>query len=361
MRVFLYEHITGGGTLDEGAAEGPSGCLLGEGTAMVQALVADFSGLPGVEVFALRDARLTGFSLDRCRWLTVRSVAEQRRAFDRLAGLCDATILIAPEISGILLGCCRRAVAAGATLISPGESAVELASDKLALVQRLASDGVPIPRTRAVSCGEALPRDFSYPAVLKPVLGAGSIDVHLIRSSADWSWPADSQHDSRWLLQEFCPGTPISVSFVCRPSGIHPMIPCGQRMTDDGRFRYVGGELPLPPRQAQRAIDLAEKAVACSLPGIVGYAGVDVVLGDSVDGKGDRVIEINPRLTTSYVGLRAAAQTNLAAAMLAAAEDLLPDMRFSLQPLQFDADGTVRQMVAFRSAKGRASAERLWK
>ena len=32
---------------------------------------------------------------------------------------------------------------------------------------------------------------------------------------------------------------------------------------------------------------------------------------------GDRVIEINPRLTTSYVGLRALARFNLAEALLA--------------------------------------------
>ena len=75
----------------------------------------------------------------------------------------------------------------------------------------------------------------------------------------------------------------------------------------------------------------------------MGYVGVDLVLGDNADGNGDRVIEINPRLTTSYVGLRAAAQANLAAAMLAAAEDRRPDMRFSPKSLQFDADGTVRE------------------
>ena len=51
------------------------------------------------------------------------------------------------------------------------------------------------------------------------------------------------------------------------------------------------------------------------MPPTVGYVGVDLVLGREPDGSEDVVIEINPRLTTSYVGLRAAARTNLAEAM----------------------------------------------
>jgi hypothetical protein len=45
---------------------------------------------------------------------------------------------------------------------------------------------------------------------------------------------------------------------------------------------------------------------------------VDLVLGDAADGSRDFAIEINPRLTTSYLGLRALARGSLAAALLRA-------------------------------------------
>ena len=48
MRVFLYEFITGGGCFSCGTP--PAGSLLAEGRAMIQAVVLDFSSLPGVEV-----------------------------------------------------------------------------------------------------------------------------------------------------------------------------------------------------------------------------------------------------------------------------------------------------------------------
>jgi predicted ATP-grasp superfamily ATP-dependent carboligase len=56
------------------------------------------------------------------------------------------------------------------------------------------------------------------------------------------------------------------------------------------------------------------------VPGLSGYFGVDLVLGESADGSQDRVIEINPRLTTSYLGLRRLARFNLAQALLRLAQ-----------------------------------------
>ncbi len=71
-----------------------------------------------------------------------------------------------------------------------------------------------------------------------------------------------------------------------------------------------------------------------------------MVLGDGTDGQEDAVIEVNPRLTTSYVGLRALANENLSEAMLAVASGKPPRLSFSDCPLEFDADGTVRRVRA---------------
>jgi predicted ATP-grasp superfamily ATP-dependent carboligase len=77
----------------------------------------------------------------------------------------------------------------------------------------------------------------------------------------------------------------------------------------------------------------------------VGYVGVDLVLGEADDGKDDVVIEVNPRLTTSYVGLRRLVCGNLAAAMLAAARGQPVALSFAAGRVVFDADGTCRWML----------------
>ncbi len=78
------------------------------------------------------------------------------------------------------------------------------------------------------------------------------------------------------------------------------------------------------------------------MPGLRGYVGVDLVLGDQADGSQDSVIEINPRLTTSYVGLRALAATNLTETMLRLArEEDVPPPVWKDGAVRFRADGTV--------------------
>jgi len=47
-----------------------------------------------------------------------------------------------------------------------------------------------------------------------------------------------------------------------------------------------------------------------------GFVGVDLVLGMAANGSDDVVIEINPRVTTSYVGLRRLCEGNLAGVWL---------------------------------------------
>ena len=139
------------------------------------------------------------------------------------------------------------------------------------------------------------------------------------------------------------PGLPASVAMLCGPAGRIGLAPCKQRISDDGRLRYLGGELPLAAGLAERAKSLAEQALA-ALPATVGYVGVDLVLGREPDGSEDAVIEVNPRLTTSYVGLRAAARTNLAETMWRVGQGEAPAVEFAARPIEFDSSGNVSFM-----------------
>ena len=98
--------------------------------------------------------------------------------------------------------------------------------------------------------------------------------------------------------------------------GLPPTFQC---IASDGSFRYSGGGLPIAPQFAVRAERLGRQALD-GITGLLGYVGVDVILGADADGRDDVAIEINPRLTTSYVGLRAHLDGNLAGLMLELAE-----------------------------------------
>jgi tyramine---L-glutamate ligase len=117
-------------------------------------------------------------------------------------------------------------------------------------------------------------------------------------------------------------------------------VPCTQKISEDGRLKYLGGELPLSAGLAERAVALADRALA-ALPAATGYVGVDLVLGRDPNGNEDYVIEVNPRLTTAYVGLRAAAKMNLAEAMVRIAGGDAAPIEFIDRALEFDAAGNV--------------------
>ena len=74
---------------------------------------------------------------------------------------------------------------------------------------------------------------------------------------------------------------------------------------------YEGGAVPFDHPLKHEAFRVAEKVVE-SFPGLRGYVGVDLVLAEDKP----FVVDVNPRLTTSYVGLSRVAGFNVAEAMI---------------------------------------------
>jgi predicted ATP-grasp superfamily ATP-dependent carboligase len=340
-QIVLYEFTVSGGLWRKDENYSAADSLIREGRAMLTALATDFAAIEGVETLVLRDCRGADWPITRCTVCDVKSAADEQSLLCELSSQAAATILIAPEFDGLLLERCRWVEQRGGKLLSPTSRVVEIASDKQQTGERLALHGIPTPRSIVLQSGDALPLDFHYPAVIKPIDGCGSQDVQLISERLPAATSA-LRFCTAMRLEEFVPGAPASVVVLCGPNELRPLAACHQRLSDDGRFQYLGGSLPLPTQLAKRAQKLAVRAVA-TLPQPRGYIGVDLVLGDDPTGCDDVVIEINPRLTASYIGLRAAARCNLAEAMWAIAEGRPAEVSFSDMHIEFDSDGAVWQ------------------
>lgn len=330
-RVFVYEWVSAGASELGPAADS----LRREGAAMLRALARDFADDPGVRLDTIVAAQspLRGELPGAVH--VARHEAEERDLFARLTAEADWTVVIAPESAGILLDRCRLVEDHGGRLLGPSPVLVALTSDKHATAEHLETAGIAVPDGMCLPAGSVVPRDFPRPAILKPCDGAGSQGVRFLKPGTE-----DVRVEVRSRLEAYVPGVPASVALLCGPSEFTALPPGRQRLCDGGSFAYQGGELPLPAPLARRAAELALRAVR-SLPGALGYLGVDLVLGEQGDGSGDYIIEVNPRLTTSYVGLRALLRENLASAMLAAAEGLEVALSCRAGCVQFDPDGTV--------------------
>jgi predicted ATP-grasp superfamily ATP-dependent carboligase len=335
MHVFLYEWVTGGGLVEQPGRLPPS--MLAEGSAMISALAADFAALPGVRVTAFRDMRLDDLPLDGCEVVEIESASQRRDQFDRLAAAADWTMVVAPEFDCILRDALRRVRSAKGRMLNADDEFVALASNKHLTAEHLRRCGIPTPCGRLLEADALrLPADFGYPAVLKPVDGAGSQHTLLVDGAADepppYPWPR--------RLERYCRGRAASVAALCGPGHIRMLPPCWQRLSEDGRFAYRGGATIAEASVANRADSLAHRALA-AMPPARGFVGVDLVLGDDAAETSDYVIEINPRLTTSYVGLRAAVVENLAQAILDAADGRASPLTRCGEPVEFSAGGAV--------------------
>ena len=224
--------------------------------------------------------------------------------------------------------------------------AVALTADKAALARRFEETGVPTPRSRVVDPREGLPADFrEYPAVLKPIDGAGAVDTYRIAGPSGLSDAARGL--STALLQPLAPGVAMSAVFLVSSQGEARLIATGrQRIAIQGdRFVYEGGALPV---DCPDALPVLRRALE-SVDGLRGFVGVDFIW-DADRGEAN-VLEINPRTTTSCVGLcRLLPPGLLARGWLAAfadaegwddAIDRITRAIADAPPVQFSASGTI--------------------
>jgi predicted ATP-grasp superfamily ATP-dependent carboligase len=288
------------------------------------------------------DRRYKGFSGLGCRAVRVNSADDEAALLRHWSALSDWTLVIAPEFGDLLLRRCQAVEEAAGRLLGPSSEIVAIAADKQQTANQLRDAGVPVAIGIPLEDSDAALLEFQYPAVIKHRFGAGSLDVFLTHDrEAARRIRAEVRGPLR--MERYYPGVAASVAVLTGAGSCVPLPPCRQDLSSDGRFTYLGGACPLAPGLAEQATELALRAVAAisQVEPPRGYLGIDMVLG-ATSGHENVVIEINPRLTTSYVGLRRIAEGNLAAAMLAVAEGRPPQLSWSNRRVEFDADGTVR-------------------
>jgi predicted ATP-grasp superfamily ATP-dependent carboligase len=288
MRILVHEHVSSGGA---DRAMPPS--LLREGRAMRTALVADLEAA-GHQVVTSNP---------------------------------DAVWLIAPETGRIHQQVARRFASKGATMLGSNVAAIRQASDKRALAQLLSRHDISHPETRVLrrdTDAASIAAAVGYPVVVKPAQGAGCIGVAVASTPRGLDVAVAHARAAAGagvlLLQKYVAGIPASVSLLADGARAVPLTLNSQHvLRRRHRLVYTGGRTPLEHPLQSRAFDVAVRT--CELiPGLRGFVGVDLVLTKTEA----VVIEVNPRLTTAYLGVRKALRSNVAAMALAACRGELP-------------------------------------
>ena len=314
--ILVHEYVTGGGW----PTPSPPAGLAGEALAVLRALLADLRAWGRFPVVTTRDRRLHGTPLTADRVVDLDAEVYPTRLVE-LARECGAALVVAPEGGGVLEHLSSLMSDAGVCLLGSSPEAVAVATDKWECYRRFSQAGLPAPRTIRVSpdAASVAAARLGYPVVVKPLDGAGCDGVALARDDdvlkRALRQPALRGAESV-IVQEYAAGAAASVSLLVAGGRSTVLSLNEQRVRAGIPFAYDGGVASWPhPRRAQ-ACELGQRAVAL-VPGLRGYVGVDLVLGEETSW----LIEINPRVTTSYVGLRRVVDLNMAAAIWRACRD----------------------------------------
>ena len=302
MRILVCEFVTGGGMPPD--APIPAS-LTHEGDLMLRTLVDDLLEVPGVDVVVTRDARLAPLA-QRVHSITVTDPREAWALWEELARTVDAVWPIAPETEGALERLSRLVQSAGCRLLNSRADAVTVAASKAATAAALAAAGLPVVPVWPIV--DDPPGDG--PWVVKPDDGAGCVDTWLLRDCGEWARWRREEHTG-FIVQPFVPGAPASLSMLCH-DGQAWLLTVNRQHVDlvGSSFVYRGGVVG--SMTASPELSGLAQGIARAIPGLFGYVGVDFI----ATADGPLVLEVNPRLTTSYVGVRRATGLNVAAAVL---------------------------------------------
>jgi len=293
MKVLLAEYT---------AARDPA--LAPEGKAMLDVLVKSFTAcgyevvLPGPGDFSAEIARL--------------------------APACEMGLVIAPDA---MLAKFSLPLEQHSHTLGCGSMNAAVCANKRSTEKILRAHGISVP-------GPA-PAEGNH--IVKPVTGCDAIGVRLTTDA-----PGKDE-----IAQEYIAGELYSVSLVMSRvvgeaclyfSGNPPLVLAVNRQdvaaNVDGTFTYRGGETPVHPAREQEIIETAKKAA--TVLGCQGYCGVDIIVADKV-----YVLDVNPRITTSIVGIAACMDEEIATLLVSASEGQTPADVHLHGKVRFDRYGKV--------------------
>ena len=291
LKIFVCEFITAGGL---NRVDLPASFAF-EGMMMRDALLKDLSMLPNIKVITTHDSRLSPPLIDS---VPISAQDEVYIIWQNLLQSCDVAFIIAPETNRQLTDLVALVNRCQVLHLGASLDAIKVASSKYQTSLQLAKASINVVPTYTMDEWSDKGIENQAGWVLKPDDGAGCASTVYFKNRVDVEQYLTHQASTR-VIQPYILGIPASISMLCK-NGKAWILSCNLQKIElaDMQFIYrgsiVNGLLANTARFAKISTQIAQ-----AIPGLAGYIGVDVLVSDDVV----TILEINPRLTTSFVGL----------------------------------------------------------
>jgi predicted ATP-grasp superfamily ATP-dependent carboligase len=312
MKILVFEYITGGGFNKQNLPE----ALLAEGCLMLQALLDDLRRYAELghelEVRVMLDERIkTLINTSGMQAVFISREQNTTDEFTRLAQHCDAIWPIAPEFDGLLQGLCQSVTNLNKLLLTSPAQAVAITGDKWLSYQHLKQHHIATVPTRLFTGVEQYDQQQGKHSawVVKPLDGVACLDSYILTDRQDFI--AMQARTGHYLIQPQLAGQTISLSCLFK-QGRGWLLCANQQQFSISKQQYHLTEIMVNYTDQLAAYRILVDAIALALPELWGYVGIDLIETPEQTW----VLEINPRLTTSFVGIYKALGLNVVEAIM---------------------------------------------
>ena len=311
MKLFVYEHITSGALAEQKLPP----TLAKEGNQMLMAVLQDSHATQQCTLTTLRDKRLNQLDFfeqntqHQCHIVT--TLNDYHQTWEQCLQQCDVILIIAPETDSILATLQQQASNAGKMLLGCQPATIQLCSDKLYCHQHLTQTGIPTVATQLAARWLSSPSNPQNGLILKPRDGAGCIDTYYFESKTDLEKKLNAKQApelEHYIVQPYIIGNTISLCLLASENTIEVL------SVNQQHLEHSQGKISLSACIINHIDDLSNlkqieqlaKKLHVALTGLVGFIGVDLISNQ----QGLFIVDINPRHTTSYIGLAASLNLN---------------------------------------------------
>ena len=323
MKLLILEYATATG-LDD-----PS--ITAEGHSMLQGLLED---LKDFETYHLISSNVSE-NYDRYS-LPIKVQGDLKIWLHRNIKFYDACILIAPEENNILYDITCIIEDEDVEILGSNSNAVKSTTNKFEMYNLL-KEKLPLIKTEKIYFKDlhqetTLDQDYfkslfinDQPKVIKPADGVSCSGISVVKSFEEFIKALDYLKMYTklpyFIIQDYVSGVNVSVSLLSSGDSAVPISLNYQDVQlNSGKINYTGGKVPYKHKLSDIAMEISKKAVE-SIDGLKGYIGVDMIFENENE---VRLVEINSRLTTPYVGLRKIVNFNLGEAIINSVNGELP-------------------------------------
>lgn len=306
MNILIFEYITGGGLANQSL---PSS-LVHEGEMMLRAVANDFSEIPNVQVNILMDYRLT-IKIDAVREIAITPKTSSIQIIEEMADALDVVLIIAPETDHILASLCEKLEKQAFVLLNSSVESIKLTADKYATYNYLIQHDIEqIPSYQLVEYRKMRQNNVGDKYVIKMKDGVACEDLVILSDLAEVEATTAVLENDKYIVQPFISGLSASLSLLCW-EGECLLLTANEQILEQKNNSINLIQCKVNSLDKEKFINFASKVIS-TFPGLKGYVGIDILVRDNEI----ILVEINPRLTTSYVAIGKAIGVNPAGLML---------------------------------------------